>query len=56
MNERDADRLELLDRIAHRVRELDLDRKRIEWTTLDDGHEALLVNGGGENELIATAA
>lgn len=47
MNERDADRLELLDRIADRVPELDLDRERIEWRTLDDGHEALLVNGGG---------
>jgi hypothetical protein len=47
MNERDADRLELLDRIADRVPELDLDRETVEWTTLDDGHEALLVNGGG---------
>jgi hypothetical protein len=41
------DRLELLDRIAERVPELDLDQQSIEWTTLDDGHEALLVNGGG---------
>jgi hypothetical protein len=47
MNERDADRLELLDRIADRVPELDLDQQAIEWRTLDDGHEALLVNGGG---------
>jgi hypothetical protein len=49
MKERDADRLELLDRIAHRVPELDLDQQSVEWTTLDDGHEALLVNGGGIN-------
>ena len=46
-DERDADRLELLDRIADRIPGLDLDQQRIEWTTLDDGHEALLVNGGG---------
>jgi hypothetical protein len=48
MNERDADRLELLDRIADRVPELDLEQQSVEWTTLDDGHEALLVNGGGK--------
>ncbi len=47
MTDRDADRLELLDRIGDRVPELDLDQNEIEWTTLDDGHEALLVNGGG---------
>ena len=47
MNETDADRLELLDRIAARIPDLDLDRQQVEWTTLDDGHEALLVNGGG---------
>jgi hypothetical protein len=47
MNERDADRLGLLDRIAERVPELHLDQQSVEWTTLDDGHEALLVNGGG---------
>ena len=46
-DERDADRLELLDRIADRIPDLDLDRQAVEWTTLDDGHEALLVNGGG---------
>jgi hypothetical protein len=46
-NERDADRLGLLDRIADRVPELHLDQQSLEWTTLDDGHEALLVNGGG---------
>jgi hypothetical protein len=43
----DADRLKLLDRIADRVPELDLDQNEVEWTTLPDGHEALLVNGGG---------
>jgi hypothetical protein len=47
MGERDADRLELLDRIADRVPELDLVQQEIEWMTLEDGHEALLVNGGG---------
>jgi hypothetical protein len=44
----DTDRLELLDRIAERVPELDLDQDSIEWMTLpDDGHQALLVDGGG---------
>ena len=47
MNETDADRLELLDRIAERIPDLDLDQQQVEWTTLDDGNEALLVNGGG---------
>jgi hypothetical protein len=46
-DERDADRLTLLDRIAERIPWLDLDQESIEWTTLDDGHEALVVNGGG---------
>jgi hypothetical protein len=49
MNEHDADRLELLDRIEHRVPELDLDQHSIEWATLPDGHQALLVNGGGSD-------
>ena len=26
---------------------LDLAQHSVEWTTLDDGHEALLVDGGG---------
>ena len=43
----DADRLELLDRIAARIPALDLDQQQVAWTTLEDGHEALLVNGGG---------
>jgi hypothetical protein len=47
VNRSDADRLLLLDRIAERVPELDLDDNEVEWTTLPDGHEALLVNGGG---------
>jgi hypothetical protein len=47
LNPTDADRLALLDRLAERVPELDLDRESIEWTTLEDGHEALLVKGGG---------
>jgi hypothetical protein len=47
INETDAERLELLDRIKRRCPEIDLDQRDIEWTTLDDGHEALLVDGGG---------
>lgn len=47
MDDRDADRLELLDRIADRIPELDLDQCEVEWRTLPDGHEALLVDGGG---------
>ena len=47
MDDRDAERLELLDRIADRVPELDLEQQSVEWMTLEDGHEALLVNGGG---------
>jgi hypothetical protein len=35
-----TDRLELLDRLAERVLELDLDQNEIEWTSLEDGHEA----------------
>jgi hypothetical protein len=46
-NERDADRLGLLDRIAERLPELDLDRERVEWIELPDGVEALSINGGG---------
>lgn len=46
---RDADRLKLVDRIAERIPELDLAQHSVEWTTLpdDDGHEALLIDGGG---------
>jgi hypothetical protein len=42
-----TDRLEVLDRIADRIPELDLDQQEVDWMTLEDGHEALLVNGGG---------
>ena len=44
---RDADRLELLDRLDARMPDLDLDQHEIEWITLPDGAEALLVDGGG---------
>ena len=44
---RDLDRVQLLDRLQVRMPDLDLDSQRIEWTTLDDGSEGLLVNGGG---------
>jgi hypothetical protein len=47
MDKTDADQLELLDRIKDRIPELDLDQQSVEWRTLDDGHEALLVNDGG---------
>jgi len=47
MDNRDRDRLELLDRIEERVPELKLDEHSVEWMTLPDGHEALLVDGGG---------
>ncbi len=43
----DADRFALLDRIAERIPELDLEQQSVEWITLEDGHEGLLVNGGG---------
>jgi hypothetical protein len=43
----DAGRLMLLDRIADRVPEHDLEEHSIGWTTLPDGHEALLGNGRG---------
>jgi hypothetical protein len=33
--------------MVERIPELDLDKQQGEWMTLDDGHEALLVNGGG---------
>jgi hypothetical protein len=48
MDPTDADRLKPLDRIAERISELDLDQHEIEWTTLPDGHQALLVDGGGD--------
>jgi hypothetical protein len=42
-----AERELLLDRLADRLPWLDLAAQQIDWLTLDDGHEALLVNGGG---------
>ena len=47
INDADSDRLELLDRIAERMPDLNLDQQVVEWKSLDDGHEALLINGGG---------
>ena len=43
----EADRLMLLDRIAARIPWLDLDQQSIEWMTLEDSHQALIINGGG---------
>jgi hypothetical protein len=43
----DADRLELLDRIAERVPDLNLEQHAVEWTELEDGAQGLLVDGGG---------
>ena len=45
--DRDADRLALLDRLADRIPELDLEQHEVEWLTLPDGAEALIVDGGG---------
>ncbi len=42
-----GDRMELLDRLADRMPDLDLDQHEIEWKTLPDGGEALVVDGGG---------
>lgn len=44
---RDNDRLILLDRLTARAPELDLDDHEVDWTTLPDGAEALVVDGGG---------
>jgi hypothetical protein len=44
----DADRLELLDRIAKRVPELKLDQYELEWSTLPAGAEALHIGNGGD--------
>jgi hypothetical protein len=44
----DAERFELLDRIAERLPEVDLEQHSIEWSEMpDDGSQALLVAGGG---------
>lgn len=47
LDARDTDRIVLLDRIEDRLPHLDLDQQEVEWITLPDGAEALLVNGGG---------
>jgi hypothetical protein len=47
MTPTDHDRLTLLDRIAERMPDVDLSKQATTWTTLDDGAEALLVDGGG---------
>ena len=44
----DEERLDLLDRIADRLPDLDLGRYTIEWTEMpDDGSQALMVEGVG---------
>jgi hypothetical protein len=43
----DSDRLTLLDRLAERIPDLDLSVHTVAWMRLPDGHEALLVDGGG---------
>ena len=47
MDTADADRLTLLDRLADRVPELDLDQHEIEWTEMPHGAAGLLIDGGG---------
>lgn len=47
MDPTDTDRLKLLDRLADRIPELDLEQHEVEWLTLPDGAEALIVDGGG---------
>jgi hypothetical protein len=47
ISETDDDRLLLLDRIAGRLPDLDLDGHEVAWHQLPDGSQALLVDGGG---------
>ena len=47
MTNNDSDRLLLLDRLDERVPELNLDEHEVGWHKLPDGHEALVVDGGG---------
>lgn len=47
LDDADGKRFELLDRIAERLPELSLDDYSIEWATLPDGGEALVIDGGG---------
>jgi hypothetical protein len=46
LDRRDAERLDLLDRIANRVPGLDLNQHAIEWQVMPDGAEVLPVDGG----------
>ena len=57
MNPLDSDRLELLDRVADRLPEVNLEEHEIAWTRLEDGHEALLGAGfdGGSGCFLANA-
>jgi hypothetical protein len=48
MDERDTDRLELLDRLADRVPELDLGQHEVEWGETPDGAQALFVGNRAE--------
>jgi hypothetical protein len=45
LDETDADRLLLLDRIDERILDLDLGQHEIEWTKLPDGAEAGIAPG-----------
>ena len=42
-----ADCLKLLDRIADRMPDLDLDQLEVEWIEMPDGAQGLAVDGGG---------
>jgi hypothetical protein len=45
--DQDSDRLEILDRIEARIPEIKIEDHAVEWETLDDGAEALLLDHGG---------
>jgi hypothetical protein len=47
LDQTDTDRLTLLDRLADRIPDLDVEQHDTEWLTLPDGAEALIVDGGG---------
>ncbi len=47
LNPDDVDRLELLDRLAERMPELDLEHRSLEWIEMPDGAQGLAVDGGG---------
>ncbi len=52
----DADRLELLDRIAERLPELDLKQRSIEWATLDDGARRCSWTAAGSTAVPASSS